>query len=108
MNALLHQVTIEHVFMTSYRPRLNGRTERVHRWRNSDIGIYCEKYQSRREEFLQPAVYAHNTSPVLGTKNISLLFLVFGRHAPCPETLALDLPPLPLSRDTHAHQLVSR
>ena len=102
MNALLNQVTIEHVFMTSCRPRLNGRTERVH------IGIYCEKYQSRREEFLQPAVYAHNTSPVLGTKNISLLFLVFGRHAPCPETLALDLPPLPLSRDTHAHQLVSR
>ena len=48
-NAILQELTkllsIEHVFITSYRPRLNGSTERVHRWLNSALGIYCEKNQ---------------------------------------------------------------
>ncbi|KAL9952626.1 hypothetical protein ACROYT_G039902 [Oculina patagonica] len=68
LNAVLRQLTkllsIEHIVTTSYRPRLNGSTERVHRWLNATIGIYCEKHQERWEEFLQPAVYAHNVSPI--------------------------------------------
>ena len=48
-NAVLKELTtllsIGHVFTTSYRPRLNGSTERVHRWLNSALGIYCEKNQ---------------------------------------------------------------
>ena len=64
LNAVLRLLTkhlsIRHSVTTSYRPRLNGSTERVHRWLNAAVGIYCEKYQERWEEFLQPAVYAHN------------------------------------------------
>ena len=108
LNAVLRQLTkllsIEHIVTTSYRPRLNGSTERVHRWLNTAIGIYCEKYQ----EFLQPAVYAHNVSPIPGTGQISPFFLVFGRNAPSPEVLTLDLPVETLPRSTYAEQLVSR
>ena len=47
VNSVLQELTnllsIEHVFTTSYRPRLIGSTERVHRWLNSALGIYCEK-----------------------------------------------------------------
>ena len=70
--------------------------------------IYCEKYQERWEEFLQPAVYAHNVSPIPGTGQISPFFLVFGRNAPSPEVITLDVPVETLSRSTYAEQLVSR
>ena len=99
LNAVMHRLTsllsIKHVFTSGFRPRLNGATERVHRFLNAAIGIYCERSQSRWEEFLQPAVYAHNTSPISGTSDITPFFLVFGRNAPSPETLSLQLPPPP-------------
>ena len=45
-NAILQELTkslsTEDVFTTSYRTRLNGSTERVHRWLNSALGISCE------------------------------------------------------------------
>ena len=85
-------LSIEHIVTTSYHPRLNGSTERVHRWLNAAVGIYCEKHQERWEEFLQPAVYAHNVSPIPGTGQISPFFLVFGRNAPSPEVITLDVP----------------
>ena len=66
MNALLHRITqllsIQHVFTSGFRPRLNGATERTHRFLNASLGIYCEHQQEKWEEYLQPAVYAHNTS----------------------------------------------
>ena len=112
LNAVLRQLTkllsIEHIVTTSCRPRLNGSTECVHRWLNAAVGIYCEKYQERWEEFLQPAVYAHNVSPIPGTGQISPFFLVFGRNAPSPEVITLDVPVETLSRSTYAEQLVSR
>ena len=111
LNVIMHRLTsllsIKHVFTSGSRPRLNGATERVHRFLNSSIGIYCEQYQSRWEDFLQPAVYAHNTSPISGISNITPFFLVFGRDAPSPETLSLQLPPHPLSADRYAHHLIS-
>ncbi|KAL9951307.1 hypothetical protein ACROYT_G043949 [Oculina patagonica] len=111
-NAVLQELTkllsIEHVFTTSYRPRLNGSTERVHRWINSALGIYCEKNQQLWEEFLQPATYAHNTSPIPGTDHVTPFFLVFGRHAPSPEVLSFDLPPAPLSQSSYARELIKR
>ena len=91
---------IDHVFTTSYRPRLNGATERVHRWLNSAIAIYCDELQTNWQDFLQPAVYTHNVSPIPGMDKLSPFFLVFGRHAPAPETLTLDLPSKPLSQQT--------
>ena len=101
VNSVLQELTnllsIEHVFTTSYRPRLNGSTERVHRWLNSALDIYCEKNQQLWEEFLQPATYAHNTSPIPGTDQVTPFFLVFGRHPISPEVLTLELPPSPLS-----------
>ena len=112
LNAVLHRLTallsIKHVFTSGYRPRLNGATERVHRFLNSAIGIYCEHYQYRWEDFLQPAVYAHNTSPISGTSDITPFFLVFGRDAPSPETLSLQLPPDTLPADHYAQQLIAR
>ena len=80
----------ELVFTTSDLPRLNGSTERVHRLLNSALGIYCEKIQQLWEDFLQPATYAHNTSPILGTDHVTPFFLVFGSHAPSPEILSLS------------------
>ena len=40
---------------------------------------------------MQPAVYAHNVSPIPGTGQISPFFLVFGRNAPSPEVITLDV-----------------
>ena len=110
LHAVLRQRTkllsIEHIVTTSYR--LNGSTERVHRWLNAAVGIYCEKYQERWEEFLQPAVYAQNVSPIPGTSQISPFFQVFGRNAPSPEVITLNVPVETLSRSTYAEQLVPR
>ena len=57
---------------------------------------------------LQPAVYAHNTSPLSGTSDITPFFLVFGCNAPSPETLSLELPPKPLPPDHYAQNLILR
>ena len=112
LNAVLRQLTkllsIEHIVTTSYRPHLNGSTERVHRWLNAAVGIYCETYQERWEEFRRPAVYAHNVSPIPGTGQISPFFLVFGRNAPSPEVNSLEMPVETLSRNNHAEKVVSR
>ena len=109
-NAVLKELTallsIEHVFTTSYRPCLNGSTERVHRWLNSALGIYCEENQLSWEDFLQPATYSRNTSPIPGTDHVTPFFLVFGRHAPSPEVLSFDMPPAPLVQSTYAKTLV--
>ena len=80
----------------------------MHRFLNATIDIYCEHFQEQWEEFLQPAVYSHNVSPVSGVGDISPLFMVLGRNAPSPETIALDLPPHPLPQDLYAEYLVSR
>ena len=74
LNALLHMLTkllsIKQVFTSGFRPRLNGATERTHRFLNSASGIYCEHHQEQWEEYLQPAVYAHNAAPISGTNII--------------------------------------
>ena len=112
LNAVLHRLTallsIKQVFTSGYRPRLNGSTERVHRFLNSAIGIYCEHQQEHWENFLQPAVYAHNTSAISGTSDVTPFFLVFGRDAPSPETISLQLPPNSLPADHYAQQLIAR
>ena len=111
LNALLHRITqllsIKQVFTSGFRPRLNGATERSHRFLNTALGIFCEQQQEQWEQFLQPAVYAHNVSPISGTKNISPFFYVFGRDAPSPETIALDLPVHPLPPDHYAKHILS-
>ena len=66
-------ISMNHVFTTSYGPRLNGLTKRVHRLLNSAIGVCPQHYPN----------------------NIDPFFLVFGRHA---ETLTFDLPPVPFQR----------
>ena len=73
-----------------------------------NIGIFCEKQQEKWEQFLQPAVYAHNVSPISGTSNISPFFLVFGRHATSPETISLQLPVHPLPPDRYTKHLIAR
>ena len=100
LNALLHRFTkllsIKQVFTSGFRPRLNGATERTHRFLNSVLDIYCEHHQEQWEEYLQPAVCAHNAAPISGTSNITPFFLVFGRDPPSPEVISLELPPKPL------------
>ena len=112
LNALMHRLvallSVKQVFTSGYRPRLNGATERVHRFLNSAIAIYCEKKQHTWQDYLQPAVYAHNTSPISGTSDITPFFLVFGRDAPSPETISLNLPATALPADHYAAHLVSR
>ena len=112
LNALLHRITrllsIKHVFTSGFRPSLNGATECTHCFLNAALGIFCEKQQEKWEQFLQPAVYAHNVSPISGTSNIAPFFLVFGRHATSPETISLQLPVHPLPPDHYAKHLVAR
>ena len=112
LNALLHCITqllsIKQIFTSGFRPRLNGATERSHRFLNSALGIFCEHHQEKWEQSLQPAVHSHNVSPISGTTNITPFFLVFGRHAPSPETISLDLPVKPLPPDHYAKHMLSR
>ena len=112
LNALLHRITqllsIKQVFTSGFRPRLNGATERSHRFLNSALGIFCEHQQEKWKQFLQPAVYSHNVSPISSTTNITPFFLVFGRDAPSPETISFDLPVNPLPPDHYARHLLSR
>ena len=112
LNALLHHITqllsIKQVFTSGFRSRLNGATERSHQFLNSALGIFCEHQQEKWEQFLQPAVYSHNVSPISGTTNITPFFLVFGNDAPSPETISFDLPVNPLPPDHYARHLLSR
>ena len=112
LNALLHRITqllsIKQVFTSGFRPRLNGATERSHHFLNSALGIFCEHQQEKWEQFLQPAVYSHNVSPISGTSNITPFFLLFSRDTPSPETISLDLPVHPLPPDHYAKHMLSR
>ena len=112
LNALLHRLTqllsIKQIFTLGLRPRLNDATERSHRFLNSALGIFCEHQQEKWEQFLQPDVYSHNVSPISGATNITPLFLVFGRDAPSPKTISLNLPVKPLPPDHYAKHLLSR
>ena len=107
LDRVLKLLSIKHILTTSYRPRLNGATERTHHYLNSALGIYCEKYQHLWEDYLQPAVYSHNVTPIPGTHDLSPFFLNFGRHAPSPEVITLDLPSQQISRNQYATHLVS-
>ena len=75
MNALLHRLvsllSITQAFTLGFRPRMNRATEITHRFLNAAIGIYSEKHQEEWEECLQPAVYAHYTSPISRLTSIS-------------------------------------
>eukprot|EP00794_Sanderia_malayensis_P002801 gene2801-biopygen2307 len=110
LNAIVYRLTsflsIKHVFKPGFRPRLNDATERVHRFLNFAVGIYCEQHQASWEEFLQPAVYAHNAYPISGTSDITPFSLVFGRDALSPETLSFQLPSHPLPADHYANNLL--
>ena len=112
LNALLHRITqllsIRHVFTSGFHPRLNGAPERTHRFLNASLGIYCEHQQEKWEQYLQPAVYAHNTSPISGTSDITPFFLVFGWDAPSPESISLALPPKSLPPDHYAKHIILR
>ena len=91
LNRMLKLLLIEHILTASYRPRLNGATERTLHYLNSALGIYCEKYQHLWEDYLPPAVYSHNVTPMPGTHDHSPFFLNFGRHAPSPDVITLEL-----------------
>ena len=112
LNAVLREVSrllsIKQVFTSSYRPRANGATERVHRFMNSALAIFASKWQKQWEDYLQPAVYSHNTSAIDGTDGITPFFLMFGRNATSPETVALQLPSEPISKNEYAKHLVQR
>ena len=55
LNALLHRITqllsIKQIFTSGFRPRLNGATERSHRFLNSALGIFCEHQQENGNSF---------------------------------------------------------
>ena len=112
MNAVLRELSyllsIQQVFTSSHRPQANGSTEHVHRFLNSALAIFASKWQKHWESYLQPAVYSHNTSTIDGTNGVTLLFLMFGRNATSPETVALQLPNQPIDKNDYAKYLVQR
>lgn len=75
---------------------------------NSALAIYTSKWQKQWEDYLQPAVYSHNTSAINGTDGITPFFLMFGRNATSPETVALQLTSEPISKNEYAQHLVQR
>ena len=75
---------------------------------SSALGIFCEHQQEKWEQFLQPAVYSNNVSPISGTTNITPFFLVFGHDARSPEKISLDLPVKSLPPDHYAKHMLSR
>ena len=80
--------------------------ERTHRWLNTSLGFFYEKYQESWEDFLEAAAYVPNVTPIAGTDRIDPLLLVFGRRAPSPEDLSLELPPKEISHSKYVAQLV--
>ena len=56
---------------------------------------------------MKPDVYAHTTSPVSGTSDITSFLLVFGRDAPSTETISLHLPASAVPDDHYAAHRVS-
>ena len=110
LNAILFRImqilSIKHVLTTSYRPRLNGVTERVHRFLNEALGIFCEKHQTNWEAFLQAATYSHNVSPIPTSTNLDPFLLNFGRHAPPPEKIDIQMPINSISQDKYAVNLI--
>ena len=111
LNALLHRLTkllsIKQDFISGFRPCLNSVMERTHRFLNASLGIYCEQQLAKWEDYLQPAVYVHNTSPISGVSDVIPFFLVIGPDAPSPETIPLELSPKPLPPDHYAKHIVS-
>ena len=101
-------LSVKQIFTSGFKSLLNGATERSHRFLNSALGIFCEHQQEKWEQFLQPVVFSQNVSPISGTTNITPFFLVFGRDAPSPETISLDLPVEPLPPDHYAKHMLSR
>ena len=112
LNAVLcklsNLLSIKQVFTSSYRPRSNGSTERVHRFLNCTLAIFASKWQKQWEDYLQPTVYSHNTSMIDGTDGITPFLLMFGRHATSPKTVALQLPSEPISSNEYAEHLPQR
>ena len=108
LDRVLKLLSIKHIFTTSYRPRLNEATERTDRHLNSTLDIYCGKYQHLWEDYLKPTVYSHNVTLIPGTHDLSSFFPNFGRHAPSPEVITLDLPSQQISPHPYATHLVFR
>ena len=102
---LLKMLSIDHICTTS---RLNGSTKGTHRWLNTNLGIFCEKYEESWEDYLQAAADVHNVTPIRGTDRIDPFLLVFGRRAPSPEVLSLELPPEEISHSKYAAQLIAK
>ena len=89
LNAVLH-LFVKLLSTTTYRLRMNGSTECVHRCINSAPGIFCENHQNDWEQFIQPATYVHNISPIPGSKELSPFFLLFGRDALSLDAISLQ------------------
>ena len=110
LNAILFRITqilfTKHVFTTSYRPRLNRATERVHRFLIAALGIFCEKHQTNWEAFLQAATFSHNVSPIPTSTNLDPFLLNFDRHAPPPEKIDIRMPINPILQDEYAINLI--
>ena len=112
LNAVLREVSnllsIKQVFTSSYRTRANGSTERVHHFLKSALAIFASRWQKHRENYLQPAMYSHNTSTIDGTNGITPFFLMFDRNTTSPGTVAPWLPNQPINKNDYAKYLVQR
>ena len=97
---------MKHVLTTSYRPRLNGTTECVHRFLNAALGIFCEKHQTNWETVLQVVTYSHNVSPIPTSTNLDPFLLNFCCHAPPPKKIDIQMSINLISQDEFAINLI--
>ncbi|EYB83074.1 hypothetical protein Y032_0343g3053 [Ancylostoma ceylanicum] len=84
---------ISNLLTTSYNHKANGQVERLVKVITDSLNAYCSDAQDLWSDFLQPIVFAYNTS-INDTTGYSPFFVAYGRH--------------PITWSDIVHQLPSR
>ena len=71
---------ISNMLTTSYNHKANGQVERLVKVITDSLTAYCSETKDLWSDFLQPVVFAYNTS-INDTTGYSPYFVAYGRHA---------------------------
>jgi hypothetical protein len=89
---LLSLMGIKKINTSTYRPWSNGSCERMHRYLNAALTIYCDGHANSWSEYVPSILFAYRTSFCAAT-GYSPFELLFGRKPNLPASLAYDLNP---------------
>ena len=103
---LLRLMGIKKINTSTYRPWSNGSCERMHRYLNAALTIYCDGHSDNWSEYVPSILFAYRTSFCAAT-GYSPFELLFGRKPILPASLAYDLNPNQIKEETRRHINVS-